>query len=188
MRKLVLVAALSALAVVWGVGEASARHGGCGGGCGGGHGHHGHHHGGCGGCEMGGCGGCGGYSGCGGCGMGGCGMGGGYCDSGCGYGGGYCYVDGGAPYTAVAAAPADAQAATLIVTLPSDANLKVDDYATASTSSERTFTTPALAVGQEYHYTLTAELNGRTVTREVTVRGGETTRVNLDLSVSVAAR
>ncbi len=188
MRKLVLVAVLSAMTIVWGVGEASARHGGCGG-CGGGGHCGGHHHHGCGGCGES-CGGCGGgYSGCGGCGSsyGGCGScGGGYCDAGC--AGGYCYVDGGAGYTAIAAAPADTQAATLVVSLPAEAKLTVDDYATASTSGERTFTTPALKVGQEYHYTLTAVLNGQTVTKEVTVRGGETTRVNLDLPVSVAAR
>jgi uncharacterized protein (TIGR03000 family) len=89
---------------------------------------------------------------------------------------------------AVAVAPADAQEASLVVTLPEDAKLTVDDHVTASTSGERTFTTPALKVGQDYHYTLTAELNGRKVSREVTVRGGETTRVNLDLSVSVAAK
>jgi uncharacterized protein (TIGR03000 family) len=79
------------------------------------------------------------------------------------------------------------QSATLVVTLPADARLKIDDYRTTSTSGERVFNTPALKVGQDFHYTLTAEVNGRSVTREVTVRGGETTRVSLDFSVQTAS-
>jgi uncharacterized protein (TIGR03000 family) len=178
MRKLVWMAALSAMAMFWTADCVSAR--GC----------HGGHHGGCGGCGGGGCG--GGYCGGGGCGGGYCGgggCGGGYC------GGGYassysycptCYAYGGAPAgTAVAAA--DAEAATLVVTLPADAQLTIDDYRTTSTSGERVFSTPALKLGQEYHYTLKAEVNGHTVSRQVAVRGGETTRVNLDLSVATAA-
>jgi uncharacterized protein (TIGR03000 family) len=192
MRKLVLIAALSALALFSSADLASARgcrggrHGGCGGG---------------GGCGSGGC----GYGGCGsgGCGYGGCGYGGGCGSGGCGWGGGYgggygggscatCYAyEGGSPYTAVAAAPAAAEAASLVVTLPADARLSVDDYKTNSTSGERVFSTPALKVGQDYHYTLSMEVDRggkvQTVTREVTVRAGETTRVNLDLSVQTAS-
>lgn len=171
MRKLVWMAALSAMALFWTADFASARgHRGCGG------------HGGCGGggCGGGGCGGGGcGYGGGGGCGAGGCYAGG--------YGGGY----GGYAYTADAGystvAQADSLSATLIVSLPSDAKLMIDDYRTTSTSAERVFNTPALKVGQEYHYTLKVEVNGRTVTREVAVRGGETTRVNLDQSVQTAS-
>lgn len=180
MRKLVWIVALSALALFCSADLASAR--GCRGG--------GRHHGGCGGGGGGGCGyGGGGYGGCGsgGCGYGSCGSGG--------YGGGYCPTcyasDGGAPYTAVAQAPAAAEGATLIVTLPENARLSVDDYKTNSMSGERVFSTPALKVGQDYHYTLTAEVERdgkvQTVTREVTVRAGETTRVSLDLGALTAS-
>jgi uncharacterized protein (TIGR03000 family) len=200
MRKLVWIVALSALALFCSADLASAR--GC--------------HGGRGGCGGGGCGGCGGYSGCGGCGYGGgcgsggcgyggCGYGGGCYAGGCGYGGcsygggygggGYCSscyaYDGGTPYTGVALAPAAAEAATLIVSLPADAHLSVDDYKTTSTSGERVFSTPALKVGQDFHYTLTAEVNRggkiEKVTRDVTVRAGQTTRVSLDLGTQVAS-
>jgi uncharacterized protein (TIGR03000 family) len=176
MRKLVWMAALSAMALFWTADFASARgHRGCGGGCGGG------------GCGGGYCGGGCGYGG--GCGGGYCGggYGGGYCGGGyCGGGGCYAY-DGGAPYSGMMVA-ADTQAATLIVSLPANATLMVDEYRTTSTSSERVFSTPALKVGQEYHYTLKADLNGRSITRQVAVRAGETTRVSLDLSETVAAR
>ena len=186
MRKLVWIAALSALAVFGTAEFASARgchgggRGGCGG-CGGGHG------------GCGGCGGCG-YGGCGygGCGYGGCGYGG--CYSGGGYGGGSCptcYAYAGGPAsTAVAQAPATAEGATVVVTLPEDARLSIDDYKTTSGSGERTFSTPALQVGHDYHYTLTAEVDRggkvETVTRQITVRAGETTRVMLDLPVQTA--
>jgi uncharacterized protein (TIGR03000 family) len=180
MRKLVWMAALSAMALFWTADFASAR---------------GHH---CGGCGSS-CGGCGG-GGCGGggCGGGGCGYGGGGCGGGYGGGGyggggcagGSCYAYGGGwgggSYAMLPAAP-EAQSATLVVTLPADAKLTIDDARTTSTSGERVFNTPALKVGQDFHYTLTAEVNGRTVTREVAVRGGETTRVNLDFSVQTAS-
>jgi uncharacterized protein (TIGR03000 family) len=181
MRKLVWMAALSALALCCSADWASA-------------GHHGGGH-----CGGGGCG--GGSCGGGGCGGGSCG-GGGYCGGGgCGggsYGGGAwggapsysscpsCYAYGaGSGYSAVA--EADIQAATLVVALPAGARLTIDDYRATSTSTERVFTTPALKVGQDYHYTLAADVNGRSVTRQVTVRGGETTRVDLDPSVQTAS-
>lgn len=134
---------------------------------------------------------CCGYSGCGysGCGYGysGCGY------SGCGYSGcssghcGYSMATGYGAYVAATEAPA-----TLIVSLPADAKLTIDDHATTSTSAERTFVTPALQTGQEYHYTLTAEVtvdNKPVVFSErVTVKGGESTRITLTPPTGVASR
>jgi uncharacterized protein (TIGR03000 family) len=82
--------------------------------------------------------------------------------------------------------------ATLIVTLPADARLTIDDMATRSTSATRTFVTPPLQPGREFHYTLKAE--GRrgtepvTATRDVSVRAGQETRVTLDFSAASVAR
>jgi uncharacterized protein (TIGR03000 family) len=83
--------------------------------------------------------------------------------------------------------------ATIIVSLPADATLKVDDYATTSTSATRQFVSPNLTPGQDYSYTLTGELarDGKSVvaTKRITVRAGEETRVSLDFpTASIAAR
>jgi uncharacterized protein (TIGR03000 family) len=174
--------------------------GGWGHGCRGGHGLFSRHRGGCNGCYG------GGY-GCYGGGYGyGC-YGGGY-GNGC-YGGGYgsgCY--GGGHYQAVPAAPAGTPAkegapvpqktgflaapATIVVSLPADAKLMIDDTATKATSANRVFTSPVLEPGKDYFYTLKAEMNqdGKTVTttKRITVRAGEETRVNLELTESVVSR
>ena len=90
------------------------------------------------------------------------------------------------PKTGMAPAPA-----TLIVSLPADAKLVIDDTLTSSTSSERTFVSPNLTPGSDYNYTLKADVvrNGQTVHVEekVIVRAGEETRVTL-LPTAVAAR
>jgi uncharacterized protein (TIGR03000 family) len=84
--------------------------------------------------------------------------------------------------------------AMLVVNLPADATLTIDDTPTVSTSAERTFTTPALEPGKVYRYTLKAQVtrNGQVqeMTQKVTVQSGETTRVSLDPSsaTSVAAK
>jgi uncharacterized protein (TIGR03000 family) len=83
--------------------------------------------------------------------------------------------------------------ATIVVSLPADARLTVDGNATRSTSDLRTFVTPALETGEEYIYTLQAEIirDGRSVveTQRITVRGGETTNVPFSFSSeSVASR
>jgi uncharacterized protein (TIGR03000 family) len=195
--------------------------GGWGGGCHGrGHGFFGHRRHGCnGGCYGSGHG-CwgGGYgSGCwggyGGGYGGGCwgGYGGGY--GGCwgGYGGGYggCW-GGGVQYGAPAAQPAPTTApateqaptpktgllrapATIVVSLPVDAKLTIDDMPTKSTAATRVFSSPALEPGKEYFYTLKAELtqDGQKVstTKRVSVRAGQESRVTLAFSgESVASR
>jgi uncharacterized protein (TIGR03000 family) len=70
--------------------------------------------------------------------------------------------------------------ARLLVVLPANATLRVDDYLTRSTSSVRQFETPVLAPGQDYHYTLTAEidLDGARVShsQRIRVRAGELSR------------
>jgi uncharacterized protein (TIGR03000 family) len=73
--------------------------------------------------------------------------------------------------------------ATVVVSLPADATLKVDGFTTKQTTELRTFATPVLPAGQSFHYTLTAEVvrNGQTLTasQQVTVRGGLTSQVEL---------
>jgi uncharacterized protein (TIGR03000 family) len=176
MKKFLLIVAMASTALLADSQLASARRGRCGGGgCGGG---------GCGMSYGGGCGGggCGmGYGG--GCGMGGYVMGGGACP------GGVCYLNTGG----TALAQAGPRAATLVVTLPEDATLTIDNEATTSTSAQRVFVTPALEQGKEYEYTLKARVvrDGQThiATAKVTFRPGETKQVELKVpAVSVAAR
>jgi uncharacterized protein (TIGR03000 family) len=83
--------------------------------------------------------------------------------------------------------------ATIVVTLPAEAQLVIDDYTTTSTSATRVFTSPALDLGKAYTYTLKATItrDGRPMTTNqvVAVRGGEETRVTLDFAdASVAQR
>jgi uncharacterized protein (TIGR03000 family) len=151
---------------------------GCrGGGRGGRHGCHRCH--GCSGCYCYGCYGCGCYS-CHGC----------YgCYGGYGYGG---YAGYGSYAIPVATARTEA-AATIIVSLPADAMLTVDDQMTRSTSERRTFTSPPLQSGEVYYYTLKAEItrDGKPITaaKRVTVQAGKETEVRFDFdTASVAAR
>jgi uncharacterized protein (TIGR03000 family) len=84
--------------------------------------------------------------------------------------------------------------ATIVVKVPADARLTIDGEATTSTSTQRVFVSPALNPGRDYHYTLKAEFHkdGKlmSVSKEVTVRAGNETRVNLDAdrSAKVASR
>src|SRR5437660_8606136 len=48
--------------------------------------------------------------------------------------------------------------ATIVVSLPAEAKLTIDGNATRSTSARRVFTSPALEMGQEYVYSLRAEI------------------------------
>jgi uncharacterized protein (TIGR03000 family) len=82
--------------------------------------------------------------------------------------------------------------ATILVSLPADARLTVDDVVTKSTSATRTFVSPALETGKEFHYTLKAEIvrDGKTYTaiRRVAVRAGEETKVSLEIPVATVAQ
>lgn len=182
MRKVLVIAALAALAILLDSGMASAGRR-----CGGGR----HHRGGCGGCGGGYAGGCG-YGG--GCGGGGCGGGYGHGGYGCGYGGGWAgsglggYLGG---YVLDTTAPVTT--ATVVVELPADATLTIDGEATTSTSATRVFQTPELEPGKTFHYTFQAQVERdgkvQSVTRRVEVRAGEQSRVNLALpAATVAAR
>jgi uncharacterized protein (TIGR03000 family) len=70
--------------------------------------------------------------------------------------------------------------AKLIVTLPADARLFVDNQPMQTPSEVRVFHTPELRPGQLYYYTVRAEVvrDGRTISREqrVVVRAGSVTR------------
>jgi uncharacterized protein (TIGR03000 family) len=84
------------------------------------------------------------------------------------------------------------EAAKLVVKLPADAKLFVDDVQTTTANKEvRQFRTPALAVGQEYSYTLRAEVvrDGKTYTdtKTVIVRAGATVEAAFDLPKSEVA-
>jgi len=138
--------------------------------------------GGCHGCD----GGCHGYNGCNGCNGGhihnGCnGCDGGHIHNGCNGG----HVHGGHAAVTPSAQPA---AATIVVSLPAEARLTIDDNATTSTSERRVFVSPTLDAGQEYYYTLKAELNGQTKTERVTVRAGEEVKVNIAFVPAVASK
>jgi uncharacterized protein (TIGR03000 family) len=81
--------------------------------------------------------------------------------------------------------------ATIIVSLPTDARLTIDDAATVSTSARRVFTSPDLPAGREFHYTLKAEFrrDGKpvVVSKQITVRAGEETDVTLEADASGVA-
>jgi uncharacterized protein (TIGR03000 family) len=72
--------------------------------------------------------------------------------------------------------PADKNKAKVVVELPTDAKLYIDDQLTNSTSDRRVFSTPVLEKGQTYYYDVRAEMvrNGRTVTetKRVIVKAG----------------
>jgi uncharacterized protein (TIGR03000 family) len=84
--------------------------------------------------------------------------------------------------------------ARLVVELPAEAKLYVDDQLMKTISERRVFNTPRLEQGQTYYYILRAELvrNGQTLseTKRVLVHSGEVIRASFrDLdTVPVAAR
>lgn len=82
--------------------------------------------------------------------------------------------------------------ARLIVEVPADTRLYIDDQLMKSTAKTRAFTTPPLAPGQTYYYDVRVEVprNGHTYveTRRVIVRAGEVVRENFEkLEPEVAA-
>jgi uncharacterized protein (TIGR03000 family) len=178
---------------------------------------------GCYGCGCYGCGCCGcGCYGCCGCGCYGCGYGGHYAG---GWGAGYaCYSPGGCwgcgspvgPYGAMPGAvvpgngvpettpkkdkdkgetTAAPDRARLIVEVPADAKLFIDDKPMKTTSDKRSFSTPALMEGEKYYYEVRVEVmrDGKPVseTKKVTIKAGEVARVDfkkMDSIASVKAR
>ena len=81
--------------------------------------------------------------------------------------------------------------AMIRVELPEDARLTFDGEPTASTGSHRVFLSPPLVRGKEFSYTLRAErMRGGEPTflsKTITVRAGEETRVDLRRGYSTAA-
>lgn len=82
--------------------------------------------------------------------------------------------------------------ATIVVTLPADAKLSIDDMATSSTSATRVFVSPTLPAGKDFTYVLKAEVTreGKTMTtsKVVTVRAGQESRVSFEFPMTVAQR
>jgi uncharacterized protein (TIGR03000 family) len=82
--------------------------------------------------------------------------------------------------------------AKIYVTLPADAKLTIDDTPTVSTSELRIFESPSLTPGKTFCYVLKATVvrGGKTgtVTKKVTVRAGEITRVRMEIPKAVAAK
>jgi uncharacterized protein (TIGR03000 family) len=81
--------------------------------------------------------------------------------------------------TAAASRPAN-DAAKLVVDLPADAKLFIDDQQMKTTSERRVFNTPKLEAGTSYYYQLRAEVvrDGKTYTenKRIIVRAGETSK------------
>jgi uncharacterized protein (TIGR03000 family) len=84
--------------------------------------------------------------------------------------------------------------ATIVVSLPADARLSIDDAATRATSDRRVFVSPELAPGREYFYTLKAEWvrDGKpvVVSKQVSVTSGNETKVvfEAEAEAGVASR
>jgi uncharacterized protein (TIGR03000 family) len=79
----------------------------------------------------------------------------------------------------------------LIVELPADAKLYVDDHPMKTTSERRVFSTPSLEPGQTYYYILRAEVirDGKTATdtKRVLVHAGDVIEASFRNLDSVAA-
>jgi uncharacterized protein (TIGR03000 family) len=74
--------------------------------------------------------------------------------------------------------------AKLIVEVPADAKLYIDDQPMKTTSARRVFSTPALEPGQAYYYMVRVEVmrDGKVQsdTRRVIVRAGEEIRADFN--------
>jgi uncharacterized protein (TIGR03000 family) len=92
--------------------------------------------------------------------------------------------------TAVAAA--DPNTATIVVSVPADAQVTIDGQATTSTSATRYYQTPALTNGKTYAYTMEASFvkDGAPVkvSKKVNFKAGETVRLDLTSDKAVASR
>jgi uncharacterized protein (TIGR03000 family) len=83
--------------------------------------------------------------------------------------------------------------ARLIVELPADATLFIDDQAMKSTREVRNFTTPPLKEGQTYYYMLRVEVNREgaklTETRRVLIRAGDEVKASFtETGIAAAAK
>lgn len=84
------------------------------------------------------------------------------------------------PIKSLLSNPNDAKA-SVVVRVPANAKVFIDNYPMKSTSTERVFTTPALQPGESYFYTIrvVVEKDGKEFeeVRRVSVRAGETSRL-----------
>jgi uncharacterized protein (TIGR03000 family) len=81
--------------------------------------------------------------------------------------------------------------ARLIVELPADAKLYIDDQLMKTTAARRVFNTPTLDRGQSYYYVLRAEIvrDGKTYTdtKQVVIRAGNEAQASFnDLELAAA--
>jgi uncharacterized protein (TIGR03000 family) len=91
--------------------------------------------------------------------------------------------------------PASAQVdapARIIVSLPTDAKLTIDDTVTSSTSNMRVFASPTLQSGMEYYYTLKGEVvrDGQPITtsKTIAVHAGDEARIELAFPATALAQ
>jgi uncharacterized protein (TIGR03000 family) len=88
-------------------------------------------------------------------------------------------------YDRAAALPASASPATLVVSLPANGRLTINDAGTVSKGERRVFVSPPLEQGFDYYYTLKAEFpsNGAVLStiRRVSVRAGEQASVTFHM-------
>jgi uncharacterized protein (TIGR03000 family) len=81
--------------------------------------------------------------------------------------------------------------AKIVVRLPADAKLTVDNQTTTSQSDRRTFISPPLQNGGDYYYTLKAQVvrDGKslTATKRVIVQAGKETEVKFDFDTATVA-
>jgi uncharacterized protein (TIGR03000 family) len=82
-------------------------------------------------------------------------------------------------------------AAKVTIRLPADAKLFVDGVSCPLTSEVRSFATPSLQPGQQYYYTIRAEVvrdgTPRTETQRVTLRAGQEIEMNFGALPAVAS-
>jgi uncharacterized protein (TIGR03000 family) len=71
---------------------------------------------------------------------------------------------------AVTRAQSPEQSISIRVLVPAGARVEFDGTKTSSTGESRLYTSPPVAAGREYHYRLTVLADGKTVTRDITVR------------------
>jgi len=78
--------------------------------------------------------------------------------------------------------PPPETSARLIIDVPADARIFIDDRPTTTTANQRTFSTPSLEKGYRYYYTVRAEVNRNgtvfTGTQRVSFGAGDQVRVN----------
>lgn len=88
--------------------------------------------------------------------------------------------------------PVEPDRARIVVSLPAEARLTFEGTPTRSTEAVRAFASPVLEPGQDYVYTLRAEVvqDGRVVavTKRVRVQAGQESRLALEFPASGVAR